>query len=102
MTSPDGITWTARAEAEDNQWYSVTWSPELSLFAAVSGDFGTNRVMTSSDGITWVPHAAAEDNTWTSVTWSPELSLFAAVSSGGTNRVMTFTGWHYMDFTLCL
>jgi hypothetical protein len=27
MTSPDGITWTIRTSAADNNWHSVCWSP---------------------------------------------------------------------------
>ena len=51
MTSPDGITWTARSSASDaNGWYSVCWSPELSIFVAVAYN-GTNRVMTSNIGM---------------------------------------------------
>ena len=43
MTSPDGITWTARV-TEVNYWYGVTYGN--GLFVAVSSS-GTNRVMTS-------------------------------------------------------
>ncbi|NBU34502.1 hypothetical protein EBZ38_09815 [bacterium] len=82
-------TWRTRTSA-DNQWYSVTWSPELGLFVAVA-QLGTgNRVMTSPDGITWTTRASAADNNWSSVVWSPELGLFVAVAYSGTgNRVMT-------------
>ena len=44
MTSPDGITWTARTAA-DNSWNSVTYGN--GLFVAVSGSGTGNRVMTS-------------------------------------------------------
>jgi hypothetical protein len=81
-------TWTARSAAEANYWYSVSWSPELSIFVAVANS-GTNRVMTSPDGITWTARSAAEANSWFSVCWSPELSIFVAVAVSGTNRVMT-------------
>ena len=90
MTSPDGISWTARTNGVDNSaaWNSVCWSPELSIFVAVAYS-GTNRVMTSPDGDNWTLRSAAEDNYWRSVCWSPELSIFVAVSDSGTNRVMT-------------
>jgi len=79
-----------QTSATDNNWRSVTWSPELGLFAAVSDNGTGNRVMTSPDGITWTSRTSATDNRWFSVTWSPELGLFAAVSFNGTgNRVMT-------------
>jgi hypothetical protein len=88
MTSPDGITWTARTAAEANGWRGIAWSPSLGLFAAVSTD-GVNRVMTSPDGITWTARAAAEANSWRGIAWSPTLGLFVAVAMDGTNRVMT-------------
>jgi hypothetical protein len=47
MTSPDGITWTSRTSAANNQWLSVTWAKELGLFCAVSKTGSGNRVMTS-------------------------------------------------------
>jgi hypothetical protein len=47
MTSPDGITWTARSSAADNGWHSVTWAKELGLLVAVAYTGTGNRVMTS-------------------------------------------------------
>ena len=86
MTSPDGIVWTART-TPDNQWHSVCWSKELSLFVAVSN---TGEVMTSSDGVIWTLRTAAVNSDWRAVCWAPELGLFVAVASSGTgNRVMT-------------
>jgi hypothetical protein len=83
-------TWYIRTSATNNNWISVCWSPELSIFCAVSYTGTNNRVMTSPDGITWTPRTSALDNDWRSVCWSPELSLFCAVSYNGTNnRVMT-------------
>ena len=55
MTSPDGITWTSRASAADNQWRAVCWSPELSLFCAVAIDGTGNRVMTNAPALTYNP-----------------------------------------------
>ena len=83
-------TWTTRVSAADNQWYSITWAPELSIFAAVAATGTGNRVMTSPDGITWTARTSAADNSWFSVTWASELSIFVAVAGSGTNdRVMT-------------
>ena len=90
MTSPDGITWTIRTSAADNNWHSVCWSPEKGLFVAVAYTGTGNRVMTSPDGINWTIRSSAADNQWLSVCWSPQLGLFCAVANTGTgNRVMT-------------
>lgn len=92
MTSPDGINWTIRecaADANRKSWQSVTWSPELGIFVAVSGDAGMGDVMTSPDGINWTARTAAENLQWRSVTWSPELSMFVAVGNTSTARIMT-------------
>jgi hypothetical protein len=90
MTSINGITWTTRTSAADNNWISVVWAPELSIFVAVAFTGAGNRVMTSLNGISWTTRASAADNQWISVTWAPELSLFVAVAqSGAANRVMT-------------
>ena len=90
-TVPDGAgTWTSRTSAADNQWRSVCWSPELSLFCAVAASGTGNRVMTSPDGINWTSRTSAADLSWFGVCWSPERSLFCAVASSGTgNQVMT-------------
>jgi hypothetical protein len=45
MTSPDGITWTARTSAADNNWIGVTFGN--GLFVAVAWSGTGNRVMTS-------------------------------------------------------
>jgi hypothetical protein len=85
MTSPDGITWTARTAAEASGWNSVTYGD--GLFVAVANG-GTNKVMTSPDGITWTSLADGASFNWLSVTYGN--GLFVAVAVGGTgNRVMT-------------
>ncbi len=86
MTSPDGITWTARTSTADNLWSSVTYGN--GVFVAVSSDAaGGSQVMTSPDGIAWTARTAAAANAWRSVIYAN--NLFVAVSSDGTNRVMT-------------
>jgi len=82
-------TWTSRASVADNAWFSVTWSPQLSIFVAVAQSGIGNRVMTSPDGINWTARTSAADSGWLSVTWAPELSLFVAVAYTESNRVMT-------------
>jgi hypothetical protein len=86
LTSPDGITWTYRTSAADNDWKSVTYGN--GLFVAVANTGTGNRVMTSSNGINWTTRTSAADNNWASVTYGN--GVFVAVSLDGTgNRVMT-------------
>lgn len=87
MTSPDGITWTARSApvgTTDSTWKSVTYGN--GTFVAVA-NVGTTKVMTSPDGETWTAQTPAEDNSWESVTFGN--GTFVAVADTGTNRVMT-------------
>ena len=86
QAAADGITWTSRTSAADNNWDSITYGN--GLFVAVSTSGTGNRVMTSPDGITWTSRTSAADNFWLSVTYGN--GLFVAVSYSGTgNRVMT-------------
>ena len=49
MTSPDGITWTARTQTLAQ--YMVAWIPELRLF--ISGNGSNGDTSFSRDGVTW-------------------------------------------------
>jgi hypothetical protein len=90
MTSSDGVTWTSRASAADNEWFSVCWAPQLGIFVAVANTGTGNRVMTSTDGVTWTARTSPADNQWNSVCWSPERGIFVAVATSGIgNRIMT-------------
>jgi hypothetical protein len=86
MTSPDGITWTARTPAASSTWRAVTWSDAVALFVVVST---AGLVMTSPDGITWTAQTAAAASQWIAIVWAPALSLFVVVGASGANQVMT-------------
>lgn len=78
MTSPDGITWTARSASSARLWASVAWSPTLTL--AVAAGFnagGSGRLMTSPDGVNWTD-VAVTNRTYANVRWSAALGLFIA------------------------
>jgi hypothetical protein len=75
-TSADGITWTERTLPEGD-WRDICWSPELSLFVAVSNQ--TNYVATSPDGITWTARTGTAG--LSGIVWSPELAIFVAVGA---------------------
>jgi hypothetical protein len=102
MTSTDGITWTIRSSAIDNNWKSVCWGgiTGQKKFVAVASSGTSNRVMTSPDGIIWTIRTSANNNNWSSVTWT-DLNKFIAVSSNGiNNRIMTSSDgilWSYTD-----
>ena len=82
--------WTSRISSVANNWQSICWAPELSLFCAVASSGTGDRIMTSPDGIKWSTQTSPVNNDWTSVCWAPELSLFCAVASTGSgDRVMT-------------
>ncbi|CAB4958685.1 MAG: hypothetical protein F2837_11490 [Actinobacteria bacterium] len=84
MTSPDGITWTARS-TPSSEWKAVTYGN--GQFVAVA-DYGTDLVMTSPDGITWTARTAATTSYWSGLTFGN--GVFVAVAwSGDTDRVMT-------------
>ena len=88
MTSPDGITWTARSAAGDNDaWQAVTYGN--GTFVAVAYGASGDHVMTSTDGITWTARSAAGDNDkWYDVTYGN--GLFVAVGQGASgDHVMT-------------
>ncbi len=85
LTSPDGITWTARTAAEANYWTSVTYGN--GLFVAVANS-GTNRVMTSPDGITWTARTAPA-KMWRDLIYANNIFVAVAGDYGGTQNVMT-------------
>jgi hypothetical protein len=75
-------TWTARTmpiEAANYYFFSaVCWSPELTLFVAISGD--NDAVLTSTNGVVWSFNQLSFYFSGTGVCWSPELGRFVAVS----------------------
>jgi hypothetical protein len=82
----NGIDWTIRTSAADNQWFGVTYGN--GLFVAVSNTGTGDRVMTSPNGIDWTIRTSAANNSWLGVTYGN--GLFVAVAITGTgNRVMT-------------
>jgi hypothetical protein len=79
------VGWTAcTVSPTSNQWNSVCWSPELSLFCAVGN---TTTGFISSDGITWT--SMTLPTACQSICWSPELGLFCVVSTGPSTAAAT-------------
>ena len=57
QAAADGITWTSRTPAENNQWASVAYGDGLWVAVSIGGD---NRVMTSAGVIVTTAAANAE------------------------------------------
>lgn len=61
VTSPDGVTWTARTSGTSYNLVGVCWAAGLGLFVACGNDSGgfNAEIRTSPDGITWTQRYAA-------------------------------------------
>lgn len=82
MTSPDGMTWTARTTA-DVLLSAVCFAN--GLFVAVGGG---GSVMTSTDGITWVNRNGIDGVTsWRAIAYGA--ALFVAVGQDDVGKIMT-------------
>lgn len=94
MTSPDGITWTARTTPSDQLWNEVVYLPKYNRLLAVASD-GTFRVMTSDDaGVTWVLQTGSSSTgTYNGIAYSPELNTVTCVATltGGAPQTMYST-----------
>ena len=74
-------TWTAQtAQVAAGSLKSVTWSPVLGLFVAVSD---SGKVLRSPDGISWLIQAYTASSGFTNITWDATANQFVAVGLGG-------------------
>ena len=82
MTSPDGVTWTARTSPTSEEWWDVTYGGGTWVAVGYGG-----RVMSSTNGFDWTQRSAPSNDYYT-VTYGN--GLFVAVSEGGgTNQIIT-------------
>jgi hypothetical protein len=81
MTSPNGTTWTIRSVPTNENYYSITYSPQLGRFVAC-GDIQTNDIIYSDDGINWSGASISRNIILGEVTWSDNLGLFVASGLG--------------------
>ena len=88
MTSPDGVTWTARTAPAATVGAGGGVAYGNGLFVA----HVARPLMTSPDGITWTLQTAAEANSWRSVIYGN--GKFVAVATTGTHRAMTLPQCH--------
>ena len=79
ITSPDGITWTERANPGDITLFAITWNG--SIFCAVGSYQGINDayIVTSPDGITWTERANPKNESLLGIAWNG--SIFCAVGA---------------------
>lgn len=86
MTSPDAVTWAARATYPPmtSSVRGATWASSLGLWVAVGG--ATANIVSSTDGTTWIQRVANSLGTANCVAWNG--SLFVA---GGGTTVQIFT-----------
>jgi len=76
VTSPDGVTWTERANPKNFNLNKVTWGN--GIFVAVGNPDGADAyLITSPDGVTWTERSNAKNIRLNDVVWSG--SLFCAV-----------------------
>jgi hypothetical protein len=93
-------TWTQRTSPVNNNWFSVCWSPELSLFVAC-GSGSTNKIITSSNGTNWTTQVTPNINgvNYEGICWSPKLKLFVAVGYGGSDSFKIITSPDGINWT---
>lgn len=85
ITSPDGITWTARTTPSTYALWGITYGNGMFVAGALSNSPAGNRILTSTDGITWTPRATpatADASNWVSLTYGN--GRFVALASTGT------------------
>jgi len=84
--------WYSRT-VTNNNLFRISWSPELSLFAAVP--FIGTSLNTSPDGINWTTRTLPTSGYGYDITWSPENGKFVMVnytgSSSTTNNIVSST-----------
>lgn len=81
-------------------WTSITWSPELGLFCAVSSDGSGQQAMTSKNGVDWTLQTT-QISTWASVCWASTLGYFVAVDVGTPHAMYSLNGvtWTFSNNT---
>lgn len=79
MSSPDGITWTARTLPLSVAVAGIAWNG--TVFCAVCGAIGASNVaLTSPDGITWTQRTLPQSLYWSDIEWNG--TVFVALAGG--------------------
>jgi len=85
-SSPDGVTWTARASGTTKQLRAVTWTG--AQFVAVGED---GAVVTSPDGATWTLRPPSTSDSFTAVGSSPALAVATTFPYPGSQSALMTT-----------
>jgi hypothetical protein len=93
ITSPDGVTWTERANPKAVDLYDVIWAEELGLFVAVGDNVlgsptDDTYIITSPDGITWTERSNPGNVRLNSVAWNGSNLLVAVGDNDGTDALI--------------
>lgn len=75
-SSPDGITWTARALSSSRNWRGLVYNDVA--YCAVA--YGSSVATTSPDGVTWTDRVLPSVSNWQAVAWNK--TVFCAVADG--------------------
>jgi hypothetical protein len=83
LTSPDGVTWTARALGTSGWLEGVTYGNGLFVAVGYTGTIVgySGTILTSPDGVNWTLQASGTSNLLYGVTYGD--GLFVVVGSGG-------------------
>jgi hypothetical protein len=99
MTSSNGITWSSRTSAADNDWNSIAYGN--GLYVAVSSTGTGNRVMTSSDGAEWSIQSSNIDSNWYGITYNNDTFVAVArTANNSTEQIITGKRIPIITFTV--
>ena len=88
ITSPDGITWTERANPKNLTLHGITWNG--TIFCAVGDDDGADAyIITSPDGITWTERVNAQKLNLGSIAWNGTVFCAVGVSDAVDAYIIT-------------
>ena len=100
LSSDDnGATWQTRASPASNSWNKGAWSPELTLFVAISISGSPDRIMSSPDGYDWTLRSSVDPTAFGgNIAWSPELGIFVIVSGSNPANSLIQTSSNGIDW----
>lgn len=92
--STDGITWTAQTTPNQNEYFSLDYSPKHGRLVAISNN-GSNRIIYSNNGgTTWTTATGTsiDNGGWRDVLWINDWNIWVAIA-GDTNSPGNRGAW---------